>query len=625
MEPDKHTWIVENIIANTIPTKTRKQNLAAIKYQQVTRKTRVVLAMMGCWGVYFAPYSIARLSALTKEAGFYTKSFDFNVELYHDLKSVGIDAWHSNNYYWWIDRNEYFLRLHRESQPFLEKYIDQIVAAEPDVVGFSLYNTNKLPTEWTIRELRKRLPNVKIIMGGPSCHDSLFVPIPEVDHWVAGEGEQVLLDYLENIENGIAVTERKLGGTYGSVRVDIDSLPFPDYTDFDLTKYIKGNGISSEISRGCVAKCTFCTETWFWKYRDRQAHSILDEIEYQVKTYGIDFVWFIDSLVNGNLNELRKFAVGIKQRKIKIKWMGYARCNDRMDLAYIQDLKDSGCVHLSFGIESGSQKVLNIMKKNVTIAAIHNNLRDCKKVGIETHANWIVGYVGEDIEAQAHSLNLLWNNRNNIDVISTGTTLGIQAGTNSVLDLERDKYKISDSKNNFCGWWYSLDWSNTKLHRLIRLRLTNIWLKVCRNHGTIFNGQDRPTVFTLDYDKANIQDQIEYENFDYNIIQTYQGAFADTVVNEIWSFLRMMYRTAGAFEFSIEFSRELDIEEFGEWLIAPNFTASYWFKIDAEGNWAAKFDNKFVLDDQWYFGESKDFEHYWEGTGIWDNSMISNT
>jgi hypothetical protein len=87
----------------------------------------------------------------------------------------------------------------------------------------------------------------------------------------------------------------------------------------------------------------------------------------------------------------------------------------------------------------------------------------------------------------------------------------------------------------------------------------------------------------------------------------------------------MMYRTAGAFEFSIEFSRELDIEEFGEWLIAPNFIASYWFKIDAEGNWAAKFDNKFVLDDKWYFGESKDFEHYWEGTGIWDNSMISNT
>jgi hypothetical protein len=619
--PDKHTWIAENIVSNSVIDKPRRPNLKNIQFQKVVRKTRLTLVMMGCWGVYFAPYNIARLSALTKEAGYGTKSFDFNIELYRDLNAIGVEAWASNNCFWWLDQEEYYDKLHEQSLPFLELYLKQIVESAPDVLGFSVYDTNIVPTTWMIKEIKKLLPTVKIILGGPSCHSSTFEPIPEVDHWVAGEGEQVLLDFLEDIENQVPVIERKLGSTYGNVRVDLDSLPFPDYSDFDLDKYTNGTGISSEISRGCVAKCTFCTETWFWKYRDRQSHSILDEIEFQVKNYGINFVWFIDSLVNGNLKELRKFAIGIQQRKINLSWMGYARCDERMDLSYFKDLAASGCNHLSFGVESGSQKVLDIMKKNITVEGVHNNLRDCKLARIQTHVNWIVGYVGEDHEAFAHSLNLLWNTRNHIDIISTGMTLGIKEGSGSVLDTQRETFNVSGPTTNFCGWWYSLDWTNTKLHRLIRLRLTNIWLKVCSSNGTIINSQDRATVYTLNYSKDNLVDFLEYEQFDYHIIDTRMENFGDTVVNEVWAFLRLMYRAVGAFEFELDFSRDLDIAEFGEWLIAPDFTASYQFRIDKDGNWTAKFDNQFVCADPYYRGTSKDFEFDWTGTGQWSRDI----
>ena len=164
-----------------------------------------------------------------------------------------------------------------------------------------------------------------------------------------------------------------------TVRLDLDSLPFPDYSDFDFSEYQMPNGASSELSRGCVAKCVFCTEVHFWKYRGRMAGSILNEIEYQYRTHGIDFVWFIDSLVNGNLKELRAFALGVVERGLKIRWQGYARCDGRMDLEYFKDLKDSGCHQLNYGVESGSQRVLDDMKKGDIVAELPITREDFRR------------------------------------------------------------------------------------------------------------------------------------------------------------------------------------------------------------------------------------------------------
>ena len=89
---------------------------------------------------------------------------------------------------------------------------------------------------------------------------------------------------------------------------------------------------------------------------------MLAEIETLYYEKGTDIVWFIDSLVNGNLNELRAFCKGIIAKGMKIHWTGYARCDGRMDLAFYQDLADSGCHMLNYGIESGSQAVLDRRK-----------------------------------------------------------------------------------------------------------------------------------------------------------------------------------------------------------------------------------------------------------------------
>jgi hypothetical protein len=191
------------------------------------------------------------------------------------------------------------------------------------------------------------------------------------DHIVHGEGEQVLLDVLHHIEQHEPVGSKILSRNIAS-RLDLDSLPFPDYSDYDMSDYVHPGGMSAEISRGCIAKCVFCTEVHFWKYRGRLSDNLLNEIQHQHDTYGLDFVWFIDSLVNGNLNELRAFCLGVVERGLEITWQGYARCDGRMDSEYFRDLRKSGCIQLSYGIESGSQ-TLNLEIRKNTLSWLNSN------------------------------------------------------------------------------------------------------------------------------------------------------------------------------------------------------------------------------------------------------------
>lgn len=619
---DKHLWMAETFLPKE--TNTKQKNTKPIEYQKVTRNTKLVMCILGCWAVYFPPYNIARLSALSREAGYETKVFDFNIESYHTL---GIDhAWSAVNQHWW-NSDEYYTRIHPTYKPILDEFVAEILNQSPTVIGFSVYDTNVRPTEYVTQEIKKINPNILIICGGPQCHTPTYIPHESIDHYVAGEGEQVLIDFLDGVENNNKTNSRKLGSTYSDVRIDIDSLPTPDYSDYNFSRYTRSYGISSELSRGCVAKCSFCKETWFWKYRDRTTKSVLDEIEHQYKTYGTNFVWFIDSLTNGNIKGLRRFAKGVVERGLDIKWMGYARNDGRMDLEYYQDLKASGCTAFSYGIESGSQKVLDMMRKNVKIAEINENLINGHAVGIYSHANWIVGAPGEDIQAAAHSLNLLWNHRNRINGISTGFTLNDHQQTD--YEFNRHRYHMSPADKTFDGKWWSLDWSNTKLNRLIRMKLLNIWLNVCKEHGSIENLYNRPSIkhdYTLTFETADYTvDHVEYENVDHSLLTPGLNSFADTCINEIWGFVRMLWRVKGGFELELEFDPNKDLKTFGPF-IAVDYRAKYHVKIDTDGNFVASCDMKYQHRGEWWMQGTKSFEYTWQGSGKWNaDDCVVNT
>ena len=342
---DKHLKIMEAILPYA--RKTPQKNLTQVQINNVSRKTKVLFMLFPEWAIKFPPYNIARLVAVTRKAGYNTSAIDVNIESRKLWKewNIDFDPW-EGSYDWIWESDRYWTDLHPRLLELYESYFKYIADNSIDVVGFSLYYCNKQQTFWFAKELRKRFPNITLIVGGPDCH--MHVPPAELfDVAVVGEAERNILDVLENIESNGKPDKQLVYEQQDGERLDLNNLPWADYSDFDFNNYQMPNGVNAEFSRGCTAKCVFCSETHFWKYRGRSAHSTLNEVLKLYDNYGVDYVWFLDSLVNGNTQELRAFAKGLAASGKPIMWTGYARCDARMDKEYYNDLAQGGCHMLS--------------------------------------------------------------------------------------------------------------------------------------------------------------------------------------------------------------------------------------------------------------------------------------
>jgi len=614
---DKHTATLAAIAKYSKPVQKGLQELT-IDYA-VNRKTRVCLALLPEWDPSFPPYNVAKLASAIKRAGYACKSFDINVEAFsrYDKEKWPIDfnPWDPLRDWHWI--GEHYIDIHKHLEPILYEYIEQIEKFKPDVVGFSLYYCNEEPCKWMARELKRRMPNVKIIVGGPATHASYYKGEDVYDFVVNGEGEQPLLLMLASIEGKKNIeynedAKSKIIRQPENQRYNLSTLPLPDYSDFDFTKYKFPNGALCEISRGCIAKCTFCEETHFWKYRQRNATSTLDEIEHMYYEHGTNVFWFIDSLVNGNLNELRGFVKGVAEKGLDIHWTGYSRCDGRMDAEFFKDLKAGGCEVLNYGIESGSQKVLDAMDKKVKVEEMEANFRDGFAAGVDAMTNWIVGFPNEGPFELEETLTFLWRIRNQgLIAVSQGT--GFSVGVDTIVGQNFDKFNLLPFY--YYDHWITKDLKQSIVHKLIKMKCFSIFTdflqtdKICslptrynlrkKHYKFEFNNPDR--LGTLEYD---------FENVDYQIIKPNISPFADSLVNEIWPFLRIMWRTRGGYKLNLIFNKELEYEEWGERNAAP-LNANYDFEIDDAGNWKADFWWDYQQDkyDTWD-------DKYWIENGV---------
>jgi len=579
-----------------------QSNLTPVDIENVTRNTSIAFVLLPEWATKFPPYNVARLAAVAKGAGYKTYAYDLNAKAFRDHKNwegLDFDPWSGTRDWKW-NAPHYMTDLHQFLEPFLLKYVDKIIEDKVTCVGFTLYYCNAEPTKWMVRELKRRNPDIKIIVGGPECHNGYWQPEPEYDYTVTGEGEKLLLEVLEHIESGVPLEKPMHLKQEEGERLDLDSVPAPDYSFFDQSDYTIPNGVNFELSRGCTAKCVFCTETHFWKYRGRVSKGVVDEIIDLYYTRGVDVIWFLDSLVNGNLKELRAFAKGIIASGIKISWTGYARCDERMDLEYLQDLADSGCIALSFGIESGATNVLKDMDKGTTVAEIEQNLRDCKTVGIEGFSTWVTGFPTEMPQDFYETMTMMWRNRNSsLTYIPSGGS-GFNISPESIAGQNPKRFHVAPMQ--YEDNWIRDDLTNSKYHRLIRIKSVAVFLHNMVNERNVIFG-DRFGIgehYQLDL-KTTDQHEIEYEQFDFDIIKPNINPMADSLVNEIWPVLRLFWRSRGAYKISIQFNPELDSKEFGHKL-SGQFHCAVNFEIDNEGNWKADFFFNFQQREKpWQF------------------------
>jgi hypothetical protein len=581
--------------------KAQQSNLTPVYIDYKTRNTKLVLVMCPEWAPDMPPFNLARLSGVAKSAGYETHIFDLNIRAHNAYRNdwqpngkLPFKLWDPSATWHWLG-DSYWKDIHPLLGPLLEEAIEEILKLNPAIIGFTQYYTSEQPTNWMAHEIKRRRPDIKLAVGGSNVQKGWFNVQPCYDYIVNGEGEQALLDILDEIEAGTEHKEQVFIKQPVDQRININGLPMPDYESIDFNQYKIPNGVNSEISRGCTAKCTFCEETHFWKYRQRQAVDLIAEIEWLYYNKGTDVIWFIDSLVNGNLKELRAFCKAVDAKKLPIHWTGYARCDGRMDLEYFKDLKAGGCIVLNYGIESGSQKVLDSMDKGVTIAEMEQNFRDGKEVGIYAATNWIVGFPTENFQDYADSMTLLWRIRN-MNINNVGAGLGFGLGAETIVGQNPGKFNISDFR--YQEHWITKDFSFGGTHVMTRVKAFYIFLDCMRGiTETEFGYPVRDNLAKEHYkiklhDSSNIK-EIEYEKFNYDIIKPNINPFADTLVNEMWMFFRMLWKTRGGYDAEIHFNPEIDLKEFGTQYGPPMYTAVFKFSITDSGQWSADFDFNF--------------------------------
>lgn len=570
----------------------------------------ISLVTAPAWGVIFPPYSIARLTSLLRYYGYKVHVHDTNIEAYHYIqKNHDKNYWEGRYYYAW-ERPVFDDEVFPVIKPVLDQAVDDIMADGTDVVGFSLYLTNLLASMYMISRLKELKPEIKIIIGGPESFNDWFEDLvfdemgfskDLIDFRIQGEGEQELLTLLENIEEFTPQHELYNFGGFQS-KLDLNELPFPDYSDFNLNLYEHADGASIETSRGCVAKCSFCAETHFWKFRWRDSDRVIEEMKHQISRYGIRRFWFVDSLANGNFKEFKRLVERIVEDGLDIRWNSYARCDGRMDLEMFQKIADSGCVALSFGVESGSEKVLTDMKKLIKVWEIENNLRDGAAVGMKNHVNWVVGFPTEGPAEFCHSLHVLHNSRNWIYAISPGMTCG--DAPFSDMNKNWQKYDLQWIEkpwdSTFMSNWYTGGYRNTIVHRFIRLKFMNIWLRMMVDHaeGTINNAQGRPNITQFynfkskSSEYANYIPQQKNQNFERFSGNTAQDQFAGSLANEYLPFMWVTHQVYGAFEFELTSSLEDDLAEFGGFITSP-YWADVKYSVDDDGNYTFSVRHRF--------------------------------
>ena len=184
---------------------------------------------------------------------------------------------------------------------------------------------------------------------------------------------------------------------------NLDQIPFPARNIVRDKNYRQGtftgrHSTTMVSSRGCPYQCVFClwpNTLYGHKYRMRSAENVVDEIEEAVKKYGIDEIYFDDDSFALDKKRVLRICELIKKRNLKVRWITQCRVNSIRDEEIANMMKEAGCHYIRFGVESGSQKMLNTMKKGITLNQVEKAFRICRKVGIKTQAFFLFGIPGE--------------------------------------------------------------------------------------------------------------------------------------------------------------------------------------------------------------------------------------
>jgi radical SAM superfamily enzyme YgiQ (UPF0313 family) len=296
-------------------------------------------------------------------------------------------------------------------------YANYVLQQNPDYIGITSTTVAIHNAARIAKIIKSKKNSITIILGGPhitALPKKTMEIFPFFDIGIIGEAEITFKKLLNNLENNLdlkatkGLVIRKKNKIILCPKRDyisnLNDLPFPafdllpDFTNYGGSQFIDFENRKTFrliTSRGCPHICSFCDKNIFGKkYRAHNAEYIMSMIKVLYNKHKIRHIYFSDDNFTLLKKRVIKLCNKIIKEKLDLSWACNARV-DQVDLNLLKQMKKAGCHHIAYGIESGSQIILDILKKGITLKQVKDAIKNTNKAGIEARGNFILGCPGE--------------------------------------------------------------------------------------------------------------------------------------------------------------------------------------------------------------------------------------
>ncbi len=296
----------------------------------------------------------------------------------------------------------------------------QVAALAPDVLGISATTISIHNGARIAAAVKERLPHVTTVVGGPhvsAVPEATLAAFPEFDYGISGEGEVAFFDLLDALGSGSptrtlpgVVGRDADGAVHANCRApyidDLDGLPFPAWDLLgdafphrfgpSIFNYRRTPMATIVTSRGCPFSCTFCDRSTSGKLGRYHGVEYVMEMCRMLAARGTRHVIIYDDLFTVKKKRVIELCEAMIRAKLPFTWS----CNSHpnlLDLDTMKLMKRAGCWQIAYGVESGSQRVLNVVKHEVKLPRLRETLRMTREAGIRAKGYLMLGHPTEDV------------------------------------------------------------------------------------------------------------------------------------------------------------------------------------------------------------------------------------
>ncbi len=307
------------------------------------------------------------------------------------------------------------------ASPDSERRMSDILSQKhPAFVGFSCTTSSFLDGVRLAQKGKSVLPDVRVVFGGvhvSALGERMMLEHPVIDYIVVGEGEQTLMELMQNSSEphsiaGLIFRETATGDVVFTGRrdqaLDLDALPYPAYEKLQgyphgytlpIFNYPTTPNTSALTSRGCPYACSYCDRSVFQKsYRFNSAQYIYEHMRYLKERFGIRHINFYDDQFTFRLQRIEQLATMLANRPLGMTFNCAVRA-EHVAESLLGQLKAAGCWMISLGIETGDQDLLHSLNRKVNLDILAERIRLIKKAGIRIKGLLMIGIPGETEES----------------------------------------------------------------------------------------------------------------------------------------------------------------------------------------------------------------------------------